>query len=253
MYTQAVTFRPSFWRNHYALGTFQWQYAGDLDAARVHLEQAAKLHPEGYAPVVTLGILHLTEGELKEAETYFRKALQISPNASAYNNLGLVYYYRGQYDLALRNWQAVLRDAPEKPVYQANVADALRKLGRVEEANDRYMQSIEGFRSDLKANPADDRTRSGMAMALSAIGLCKEASTEIRGVLLRQPESPELAGYAAVTVIRCGNLNWAKQIVLDSIAADNLLTIRFDPDLEPVRQFGDVKQALERALAAKHP
>ena len=247
MYKQAVALRPSFWRNHYALGTFEWQYAGDLDAARVHLEKAVELHPEGYAPLVMMGNLHLTQGRLQEAETYFRKALERSQNASAYNNLGLVYYYRGQYDLALRNWQAVLKDAPDKPMYQANVADALRQLGRVEEAKDRYMQVIEGFRADLKINPSDDKTRASLAMALSATGLCKEASAETRGVLSRHPESPELAAYAAITVSRCADLKWAKQIVLNSIAADNLLMIRFDPDLEPVRRLPEVKQALARA------
>jgi tetratricopeptide (TPR) repeat protein len=246
MYRQAVALRPSFWRNHYALGTFEWQYAGNLNAARLHLEKAAELHPEGFAPLVMIGNLHLTQGELEKAENYFRKALERAPNAYAYNNLGLVYYYRGQYDLALRNWQAVLKDAPEKPMYQANVADALRRLGRSEEARDRYMQVIEGFRVALKLNPTDDRTRAGLAMALSATGMCKEAAAETRGVLTRHPKSPELAAYAAITVSRCADLNWAKQIVLDSIAADNLLMIRFDPDLEAVRKLPEVQAALER-------
>lgn len=246
MYKQAVALRPSFWRNHYALGTFEWQYAGDLDAARSHLQKAVELHPDGYAPLVMMGNLLLTQGRLEEAETYFRKALEQSPNSSSYNNLGLVYYYRGQYDLALRNWEVVLKDAPDKPMYLANVADALRQLDRTEEAKDRYMQAIEGFRADLKTNPSDDRARAGLAMALSATGLCREAFAETRGVLSRHPESTELAAYAAITVSRCTDLSWAKQIVLNSIAADNLLMIRFDPDLEPVRQLPEVKQALDR-------
>src|SRR5207249_7111638 len=102
MYKQAVALRPSFWRNHQALGTFEWQFAGNLDEARAHLQKASELHPEGYAPLVVLGIIDLTQGNLDSAESYFRKALERSPNSSSYNNLGLVYYYRGQYDLALR-------------------------------------------------------------------------------------------------------------------------------------------------------
>ena len=247
MYKQAVGLRPTFWRNHYALGTFEWQYTGNLTDARIHLEKAAELHPKGYAPQVMLGNLNLTQGELEKAEMYFKNALVRSPNTFAYNNLGLVYYYRGQFDLALRNWESVLKDAPDKPLYQANVADALRQLGRKEEARDRYNQVIAGFRKDLKTNPTDDKTRAGLAMALSATGACEEASAETRGVLSRHSESPELTAYAAITVSRCQNLKWAKQIVLDSIATDNLLMIRFDPDLAQVRKLPEVQEALSRA------
>src|SRR5262249_9514131 len=157
MYKQAVTLRPTFWRNQYALGTFEWQYAGNLEAARIALEKANQLHPEGFAPLVMLGVLQLTQGNLEVAETWFRKALEQSPNSSAYNNLGLVYYYRGQFDLALRNWEAVLKDAPDRPMYQANVADALRQLGRRDEANARYTQVIQTFRDALKLKPSDDK------------------------------------------------------------------------------------------------
>jgi len=250
MYKRSVELRPSYWRNHYSLGTFEWQYAGNLESARIHLQKAVELHPEGFAPLVVLGNLFLTQGRLEEAETYFRKALERSANPFAYNNLGLVYYYRGQFDLALRNWEAVLKDAPEKPMYQANVADALRQLHRVEEANSRYKLAIEGFRQALKINPSDDENRAYLGMALAAIGQCNEATAETRGVLTRHPDSTVMAAYAAITVSRCTDLKWAKEIVLNSIATDNLLMIRFDPDLQPLRGLPEVKQALERAIAS---
>jgi len=250
MYKRSVELRPSYWRNHYSLGTFEWQYAGNLESARIHLQKAVELHPEGFAPLVVLGNLFLTQGRLEEAETYFRKALERSANPFAYNNLGLVYYYRGQFNLALRNWEAVLKDAPEKPMYQANVADALRQLHRVEEANSRYKLAIEGFRQALKINPSDDENRAYLGMALAAIGQCNEATAETRGVLTRHPDSTVMAAYAAITVSRCTDLKWAKEIVLNSIATDNLLMIRFDPDLQPLRGLPEVKQALERAIAS---
>jgi tetratricopeptide (TPR) repeat protein len=135
---------------------------------------------------------------------------------------------------------------PEKPLYQANVADALRQLGRQKEATEYYEEVVKKFRAEINANPSNDKSRESMAMALAAIGRCKEATEETRGVLARHPDSPELAAYAAITVSRCGDMNWAKQIVLNSIATDNLLMIRFDPDLRPLRDLPEVKQALQR-------
>lgn len=250
MYKRAVDLRSSYWRNHYALGMFLWQNAGKLDLAKQELKLAANQHSEGYAPFVMLGVIFLTEGNLQESETYFKDALERAPNTYSYNNLGLVYYYRGQFDLALHNWQALLKDAPDRPMYQANVADALRQLGRNDEASLRYKQAIDGFRTVLKTNPTDDKTRAGMAMALAATAQCNEALAETRAALERQPDSSELNAYGAITASRCGNVDWAKQIALKSIAAGNLLVVRFDPDLASLRKVSEVQDALQQALTA---
>ncbi|MGH9858289.1 MAG: tetratricopeptide repeat protein, partial [Acidobacteriota bacterium] len=85
MYERAMALRPSYWVNHYVFGTFQWQYAGDLKAARASLEKATQLHPQGYAPAVMLGNFYLIQGNLEEAEVYFRKAMELSHNPYAYN------------------------------------------------------------------------------------------------------------------------------------------------------------------------
>ncbi len=248
MYNRAIDLRSSYWKNHYELGIFEWQFAGNFDSARSHLEEATKLHPEGFAPLVGLGIIHLTQGNLDGAESYFRQTLERSPNLYAYNNLGLVYYYRGQYDLALRNWQALLKEAPDKPLNVSNVADALRQLGQKEEAREFYSQAIKKFRTALELNRVDDRSRGGLAMALAATGNCKEALDEARGVLGRHPDSPELSDYAAIAVSRCKDWRWAKEIALNSIASNNLLVIRFDPDVKPVRELPEVKAALEKQI-----
>ena len=251
MFERAIALRPSYWLNHYVYGTYQWQFAGDLKAALVLLERATQLHPQGSAPAVMLGNFHLIQGNLEEAEIYFRKALELSPEPSAYNNLGLVHYYRGQYDLALRNWQTLLKAAPDKPIYNANVADALRQLKRQDEAEAQYNKAIEGFRRALKANRSDDNTRSYLSMALAATGHCAEAIRETRDVLSRHAKSPELSIYAAITVSRCGELDWGQQIVLQSIASDTLLIVRFDPDLERLRERPEIRKALQKEMGRK--
>jgi tetratricopeptide (TPR) repeat protein len=248
MHQRAIDLRPDYWRNHYDMGRFEWQFAGDLQSARRHMEKANQIHPEGFAPLIGLGILHLTQGNLENAEIYFRKTLEKSPNLYAYNNLGLIYYYRGQYDLALRNWQALLKEAPDKPLNTANVADALRQLDRKDESNAFYRQAIEKFRSALKTNRADDKSRAGMAMALAATGQCKQATDEIRGVLQRQPDSPELRDYSTIAISRCKDWDWAKQLALSSIASNNLLVVRFDPDVKTVREMPEVQAALEQQI-----
>lgn len=244
-YQRAIKLRPTFWKNYYDFGLFQWQKGGKPDIARKYIQKANELHPEGYTPLVMLGNINLMQGHLDEAESFYRKALERDPNPFAYSNLGLVHYYRGQYDLALRNWEAVLKEVPDKITYRVNVAEALRQLHRDADAKQRYEGIIRDFRKSLRSTPTDDDTRAGLAMALAATGQCREAIAESKNILQRHPDSPDLAAYGAITASRCGDMIMAKQIVLESIAAENLLTIRFDPDLEQVRQLPEVQKALQ--------
>jgi serine/threonine protein kinase/tetratricopeptide (TPR) repeat protein len=248
MYELAISLRPGLWVNYYAFGKFEAFRQKDLRAAKTQLMKASELNPQGSAPLVMLGIVELLQGQLENAAVYLGKSItRGADNVYTRGNLGLVYYYRGQYDLAVRNWQEVLHEAPDHPLYQANIGDALRQLGDRKSAEDYYNKAIKGFRVALAANPEDDTSRAGMAMALSALGRCDEAKEETRNVLSRSNQSSELKPYAAVTAARCGDVKWAAQISLDAIADKNILDIRYHPDLESVRQIPEVRRALQQA------
>lgn len=243
MHEQAIALRPNYWWNHYTFGRLLF-YVGSFEESKKQLLKANELHPNGAAPLVLLGLIDLTNGNLGGAETFFRNALEHGPDLDALSNLSLVYYYRNKYDLAIRTVQAALQQAPDDPLLHANLADDYRAMGEHGKAKEQYLAAIDQFRSAIVSNPKDFERRAGLAMALSAIGRCDEAKEEARNVLSQQSESPALAAYAAVTATRCGDLKWATQIVLDAIAMKNVVDIRFHPELEVIRQIPEVKRAL---------
>lgn len=250
MFEKAIALRPNYWLNHFAFGSFLFGI-GNLEKSRAHLLKANELYPEGSAPLVLIGIVDMTRGNLASAETFFRKALEHGPDPAAQNNLGIVYYYRGKYDLALRTFQLLLQQFPDQIIYESNIADAYRGMGDMVNAKKHYLIAIEKLRTAITVNPEDFLTRSGMAMALSAVGRCEEAREEIRKVLSQQSNHPAIAANAAVTAARCGDYKWATQIVLNSITTENRVDIQFHPDLESIRQIPEVKKAMGSSAAAE--
>jgi len=244
MYERAIELRPNYWRNHYVLGKFFYLSVGNVQEARPHLLKANELHPGGSAPLVLLGLVDLTRGDLGSAESFFRKALEYGPDIYAQTDLGLVYFYRGKYDLALRTWQSLIQQVPDDTLYINNLADTYRAMGEQEKARNEYVSAIQRFRSTLALNSQDFPSRGGLAMALAATGHCEEAKEEIRTVLTQQSKSPELTSYAVIAITRCGDTKWAAQIALNAIATKNLVDIRFHPELEVIRQIPEVKRAL---------
>lgn len=258
MYERAIDLRPNYWRNQYALGRFLYFSLGNFDEAELHLLKANELYPEGSSPLVVLGLIALTRGELTSAENFFRRVLDRGPDFYAQFNLGLIYYYQQKYGLAVRTWQTTVEQAPDDSTSQSNLADTYRAMGDQTKAREHYLLAIKGYKTAIASNPQDYDSRAGLAMAMSAIGRCEEAREGIRTVLEQQGKNPELAANAAVTAARCGDNKWAVQIVLDSISTKNLREIRFHPDLETIRQVPEVKRALAQhssssSSGSQHP
>jgi serine/threonine-protein kinase len=247
MFERALALRPADWRNHYDFGRFLLLQSGDIEEGREYLDRAAELYPDGPAPVITLGYYDLMRGALDEAQESFRTALERSPHPMAEYGLGLVHYYRGGFELALRSWRAVLERVPDEPMYHSAVGDALRHLDENDQAQAYYGSALKLLRRALASNPQDPETRASLPWVLAAMGKCEEARTGAEQVLSEYPNAPEYAYIASVTAILCGDQERAEQIVLGSIDKNNLVGIRFDPDLEAVRQVPEVRQALERA------
>jgi len=54
--------------------------AGDLEAARSHLERALRIEPENEKIIVNLGALAFRQGHIDEAEGFFRTSIELDPD-----------------------------------------------------------------------------------------------------------------------------------------------------------------------------
>jgi tetratricopeptide (TPR) repeat protein len=247
LYERAIALRPGSWRIQYDFGRYFLVFEGDIAEARKHIERAEALHPEGDGPKQVLGLIDLKAGKLDDSEKRFREVLRLSPrDTTARYNLGWVEYYRGRFELALRNWEDARDRARERAAYHAVVGDALRQLGDDASASVHYAHALDLYRGDLERRPDDDETRVELATLLATLGECAEAATSIEGALSRSPKSFEFSERGTYVNHRCGWAEEAKELALRSIAAGDVARIRFDPDLEELREVPEVQEALEK-------
>ncbi len=115
---------------HLSLGV-TYEQQGDFDNAIKQYHLAAKSLPRAN---LYLGNAHFQKKEWKEAEGFYRKAIEVEPdNADAHNNLAWLYYTRKEnLDQAERLAQKALELNPGKgDVYR----DTLDKIRKLKEAN----------------------------------------------------------------------------------------------------------------------
>jgi tetratricopeptide (TPR) repeat protein len=159
-----------------------WMGKGDTELAITHFRRALALNPDaGYAHL-QLALLHALRGELDEAEREARAAVVLQEQAmsgtqgllllGARSRLGYVFYRRGQYDEAIREYRRelefismsdhALRERTTIEIYQKLSAAYLRK-GDLENAQLYFDRAVRAFDQRLAGGGDDPFTRYYMA------------------------------------------------------------------------------------------
>ena len=106
------------------------------------------------------------DGQFKEAEIDYRKALTKSPNSpKATFNLGNSLYKQQNYDEALTQYKKLTqtenKEAPKSNVYY-NIGNSLFE-------NKKYKESIDAYKMALRQNPKDEDTRYNLSYAMTKL------------------------------------------------------------------------------------
>ncbi len=104
-----------------------WSNKGNLDRAIQLCRQAISVDPEFGNPYNDIGAYLLQRGELKEARSWFERALDADRYESycyPHFNLGRIAWLRGDFDSARQHFQRALDEMPE---FQ-DAKDALRQV-----------------------------------------------------------------------------------------------------------------------------
>ena len=114
-----------------------------LDDAIAAHQQALIADPGYHKAWVNLGITHRVKGDLKEAESCYKRALDLEPhNASARVSLAALYLHKDDTVGAMLELQHALANNPKLPVAHANLALAQAKEGNFRQAEESLRQAV---------------------------------------------------------------------------------------------------------------
>ena len=122
---------------------------GDYSSAIENFMKAENIRKDDPKLYNAMGLAYMGKGLLKEAESYFEKALKLNPDYSeARNNLGVVLYQMRRYDEAIREFERVLSDVLYKTPQQAYL-----NLGLVYFAKGEMRRALFYFKKAISIDP----------------------------------------------------------------------------------------------------
>ncbi|MDG3005256.1 tetratricopeptide repeat protein [Paludisphaera mucosa] len=219
--------------------------AGDLTTAEAELAQLVAISPgspEGYQ---RLGAVLQLRGRPAEAETCFRKALDLDPDfVGALIGLSRIEAARGQLDSALKRLETAIEIEPHDAAGHLTLAQVLEALGRTDDGLAAYYRALKADPFLIEAN-----------RRIAAIQLSRNEADQ---ALVRLDQTIETNPGDAESVFLRGRahlaLHHVPQAVDDLRTASQHLPDRPDVHLalahalDAARRPADALQAAENAL-----
>ena len=198
---QAVARNPQNAAAHAALGELLISRS-EPERGVTHLERALELNPRHIAAQVVLGT-HLAKNStdaasMERAENLLRGAIKLKGPRMANNHLelGRLLARKGSYRDALNHFESARSLMPTDERAYYSLADALRRLGRPEEAekHDRRFREISGrhirmqqLEAKLNHSPENAEARLELARTYRELGMLSNAATQFSRYLDSRP------------------------------------------------------------------
>lgn len=113
-------------------------------------------------PYLRSGDKSFEEGRYPDAETLYRKALEISPKANSSYNLANSMFLQDRIPEAIDAYKLAIQSA-EKPEIKSK---AYYNMGNAFFQNKEYQQSINVYKEALKINPSDKDAKKNLMLAM---------------------------------------------------------------------------------------
>ncbi|MCL1468735.1 tetratricopeptide repeat protein [Argonema galeatum] len=158
------------------------QESGNFKAA-IGAIQEVIAHKESAIAYFYQGITFYKQGNLKDAQAAFGKAIDLDPNyAEAHANLGLTLNQQGKLPEAIEQTRQALRIHPDLTEAQYNLGVALQAQGQLKEA-------IAAYKEVIRINPNHAEANYNLGIALRNQGQTSEAIAAYREVIRIDPKS----------------------------------------------------------------
>lgn len=220
----------------YAAGEFMSD-RGRFKKALGYFERMAA-HPRADASAFNaLGFGRSMLGDFQGAAEAFRQVISMDPTGVAYSNVGVMYYFAGNYDAAVVMLREAVSLVPDDPVNWSNLGDALRETSEGKsDALEAYENGVRLAEGLLAINASDVESLTTLAHCQSRLGNDAMAMVSIQRVLELAPDDPYAHYYRSLIHLEAGREREALGSIRNALELNYPVTqLRNDPQFHSLR------------------
>jgi len=199
----AISAQPGNWRAIGRLGTILFTMGRYKEAADAY-RKVVFLDPENNQARSNLGSALTMAGEFDMGRQVLEESLEIQPIETTYNNLGVIYYYLGEFEKSVAMQKQALELTPGQAFLWLNLADALHFAEQAEESAAAFENARDLSLKILSVDASDSYAIVTLAWAQHMLGESQEALATVKRGLQVDPSDPYGHYYDALIRYQTG-------------------------------------------------
>jgi TolB-like protein/Flp pilus assembly protein TadD len=233
-FLRAIDLKRNYWKAYEALANFYYTTEQYSDSANTY-EIVARLTPDSSKGYLGKGSAYWMLGDTKRALQAYERSLELNPSRQAYTNLGMFYYYAGQFEQAVGMQLKALEFAETDHRVWGRLAESYRFIPAQEsESQYAYKRAAELARDNLQINKEDWHTRAILGLYLVHLDEQAEGMNLLEAAIEQSQRNPEILYFKALAVLQEDDTEQAIKLLEEAIALEHYYKqfIALDPDLK---------------------
>jgi len=236
-FLRAIDLKRNYWKAYEALADFYYSKAQYADSANTY-EMVTRLTPDSSTGYLGKGAAYWMQGNTKQALQAYERSLELNPSRQAYTNLGMFYYYAGQFQQAADMQLKALEFAETDHRVWGRLAESYRFIsGQESLSQSAYQRAAKLARENLQINKEDWYTRAILGLYLAHLGEQKESMDLLQTAEVQSKQNPEVLYFKALAVLQVEDTEQAMALLEKAVALDQDFRqfIALDPDLKRLK------------------
>ena len=233
-FLRAIDLKRNYWKAYEALAHFYYTKEQFSDSAK-NYEIVTRLTPDSSIGYLGKGSAYWMLGDTKQALKTYERSLELNPSRQAYTNLGMFYYYAGQFEPAVDMQLSALEFAETDHRIWGRLAESYRFIaGQESESEYAYERAAELARNNLQINKKDWYTQAILGLYLVHLGKHAEGIPMLEAAIEQSQRDPEILYFKALAVLQQDDTEQAITLLQEAITHEPYFQqfITLDPDLK---------------------
>lgn len=238
-FLRAIDLKRNYWKAYEALAHFYYTKERYSDSAKTY-DIVARLTPDSSKGYLGKGSAYWMLGDTKQALQAYERSLELNPSRQAYTNLGMFYYYAGQFEQAVAMQLKALEFAETDHRIWGRLAESYRFIPAQEsESQYAYKRAAELARDNLHINKEDWHTRAILGLYLVHLGEKTEGVNLLEEAIEQSKRNPEILYFKALAVLQEDDTEQAVALLHEAVTLEQYYQqfIALDPDLKRLQNL----------------